>query len=81
MVDGDVALVVVGAERLAADQRLAGRALAGREVQSGPVVVDAISGGGRRAVLGVAEVDAGEVGAEHHRDLAGERVQDLVQVE
>jgi hypothetical protein len=80
MADGDVALVVVGAERLAGDQRPAGRARTGRQLQAGPALVDAVARGRHGAGL-VAEIDAGEVGAEHLRDLAGERVEDLVQVE
>ena len=62
-------------------EHVARGALAGVDVQAVPALGDAVAGGRDRALLGVAEVDAGHLGVERERGLVDEREQDLLQVE
>ena len=77
----DVGLVVVGHVRAPGGERLAGRALAGGEREALPLLGHVVAGGGDAARLGVAEVDAAHVRVDGQAGLAGERVQDLGEVE
>ena len=77
----DVARVVVADERPAGLEHVAGGALAGADVHAVPALGDAVAGGRDRALLGVAEIDAGALGVERERGLVDEREQDLLQVE
>jgi hypothetical protein len=56
-------------------------ALAGLDADAVPALRDAVAGGRDRALLGVAQEDAREVGVEGQCGLVDEREQDLLQVE
>ena len=75
-----VAPVVVGHERAAREQDLAGGPLARRDHQPVPALRHVVARGGDAAVA-VAEVDARQVGADGQRGLARERAQHVLELE
>jgi len=77
----DLVLVVVADDGLARCQAAARQTHAGFDAGAVPVFGDAVAGGGDGALVGVADVDAAEIGLERERGLVHERQQDLLQVE